>query len=149
MKLKLILLLAVACISAAQANAQVYAITNARIVTVAGPAVEKGTVVMRNGLIESVGASAKIPGDAVVIDGTGYTIYPGFIDALTNLGIQAQPQRPAGGGPQAQVQAAAVPASNSNYPVGLRPEDSVLDDLRAGDAQFDAARNAGFTTVLT
>ena len=40
MKLKLILLLAVACISAAQANAQVYAITNARIVTVAGPAVD-------------------------------------------------------------------------------------------------------------
>ena len=149
MKLKLILLLAVACISAAQANAQVYAITNARIVTVAGPAVEKGTVVMRNGLIESVGASAKIPGDAVVIDGTGYTVYPGFIDALTSLGIQAQPQRAAGGGPQAQAQQAPAPASNSNFPAGLRPEESVLDDVRAGEAQFDAARNAGFTTVLT
>lgn len=151
MKLKLILLLAVACcLTAVEAKAQVYAITNARIVTVSGPAVEKGTVVMRNGLIESVGASAKVPADAVVIDGTGYTIYPGFIDALTNLGIQAQQQRPAGGGPQAQAQpATTAPASNSNYPAGLRPEESVLDDLRAGEAQFDTARAAGFTTVLT
>ena len=151
MKLKLILLLAVACcLTAVEANAQVYAITNARIVSVSGPAVDKGTVVMRNGLIESVGASAKVPADAVVIDGTGYTVYPGFIDALTNLGIQVQQQRPAGGGPQAQAQqAATAPTSNSNYPAGLRPEESVLDDLRAGEAQFDAARAAGFTTVLT
>ena len=151
MKLKLILLFTMAfCLATVESNAQVYAITNARIVTVAGPAIEKGIVVMRNGLIESVGPDAKIPGDAVVIDGTGFTVYPGFIDALTNLGIQAQQQqRPAGGGPQGQAQPAAAPASNSNYPVGLRPEDSVLDDLRPGEAQFEAARAAGFTTVLT
>jgi imidazolonepropionase-like amidohydrolase len=153
MKLKLILLLAVACcLTAVKAEAQVYAITNARIVTVSGPTIEKGTVVMRNGLIESVGPNAKVPGDAVIIDGTGYTMYPGFIDALSNLGIQAQQsqQRPGGGGgPQAQAQQAATPASTSNYPAGLRPEDSVLDDLRAGESQFDAARAAGFTTVLT
>ena len=151
MKLKLILLFTMAfCLATVESNAQVYAITNARIVTVAGPAIEKGIVVMRNGLIESVGPDAKIPGDAVVIDGTGFTVYPGFIDALTNLGIQAQQQqRPAGGGPQGQAQPAPAPASNSNYPVGLRPEDSVLDDLRPGEAQFEAARAAGFTTVLT
>src|SRR3954453_8145672 len=103
MKVKLILLLAVAfCLVAGDARAQVYAVTNARIVTVSGPTIEKGTVVLRNGLIESVGAAARVPGDATVIDGTGLTIYPGFIDALTSLGIQAQqPQRPAGGGPQA------------------------------------------------
>jgi imidazolonepropionase-like amidohydrolase len=152
MKLKLILLLALAfSLTAVQARAQVYAITNARIVTVSGPAIEKGNVVMRNGLIESVGPTAKVPADAVVIDGTGFTVYPGFIDALTNVGIQAQQpqQRPAGGGPQAPAQQAGSPSSNSNYPAGLRPEDSVVDDLRAGDAQFEAARNAGFTTVLT
>ncbi|MFZ1700370.1 MAG: amidohydrolase family protein, partial [Pyrinomonadaceae bacterium] len=31
----------------------------------------------------------------------------------------------------------------------LRPEENVQDDLREGDAQFEASRNAGFTTVLT
>jgi imidazolonepropionase-like amidohydrolase len=148
MKSKLFLLLAVAyCLLSVEAHAQTYAITNARVVTVSGPAIERGTVVLRNGLIDSVGANIKVPADAVVIDGNGYTVYPGFIDALTSLGIQAQQQRPAGGGPQAQQ--AAAPASNSNYPAGLRPEDSVLDDLKAGETQFDAARNAGFTTVVT
>jgi imidazolonepropionase-like amidohydrolase len=152
MKLKLILLFAVACcLAVAQARAQTYAITNARIVTVSGPTIEKGTVVLRNGLIESVGANAKVPGDAVVIDATGLTMYPGFIDALTNLGIQTQqspPQRQ-GGGPQGGQAQAAQPASNSNYPAGLRPDDTVTDDLRAGDAQFDAVRAAGFTTAVT
>src|SRR4051812_48565096 len=120
MKLKLILLLAVACcLTAIEADAQTYAITNARIVTVSGPTIEKGTVVLRNGLIDAVGANVSAPADATIIDGTGLTVYPGFTDALTNLGLPAQPARPTGGGggggggPQAQ--AAATPApSNSN-----------------------------------
>jgi imidazolonepropionase-like amidohydrolase len=153
MKLKLFLLFAVACcLAAANVHAQTYAITNARIVTVSGPAIEKGTVVLRNGLIDAVGANLTAPADAMIIDGTGFTVYPGFIDALTNLGIQT-PQRPTGGGgggPQAQQQQqAAQQTSNSNYPAGLRPEELVIDDIRAGEAQFEAARNAGFTTVLT
>jgi len=156
MKIKLILLLAVACgLTAVEADAQTYAITNARIVTVSGPTIEKGTVVLRNGLIDAVGANVSAPADATVIDGTGLTVYPGFVDTLTNLGLAAQPARPTGGGgggggggPQAQ--AAATPAaSNSNYPIGLRPEEMAIDDIRAGEAQFEAARNAGFTTVLT
>lgn len=149
MKVKLILLLAVAfCLASVSARAQTYAITNARIVTVSGPAVEKGTVVLRNGLIESVGAEARVPADAVVIDGTGMTVYPGIIDALTGLGLQTQQsQRQPGGGPQAATQTA--PAAGSNYPAGLRPEDTVIDDLRAGEDQFASARAAGFTTALT
>src|SRR4051794_35766573 len=119
MKSKLFLLLAVAyCLLTVEAHAQTYAITNARVVTVSGSAIERATVVLRNGLIDSVGPNIKVPADAVVIDGNGYTVYPGFIDALTSLGIQAQQQRPTGGGPQGQ-QTAAVPASNSNYPAGL------------------------------
>jgi imidazolonepropionase-like amidohydrolase len=157
MKLKLFLLFAVACcLAATEARSQTYAITNARIVTVSGPTIEKGTLVLRNGLIDAVGPNLMPPADAVVIDGTGFTVYPGFIDALTNLGIQAQPQqqqRPGGGGgggPQAQQQQqAAQTVSNSNYPAGLRPEELVLDDLRPGESQFEAARNVGFTTVLT
>jgi len=153
MKIKLILLLAVAfCLTSPEARAQVYAITNARIVTVAGPTIEKGTIVMRNGLIDAVGANVSAPADATIIDGNGLTVYPGFIDALTSLGIQAQQPQPTGGrgggGPQAQP-AANSATSNSNYPAGLRPEEAAIDDIRAGEAQFEAARNAGFTTALT
>ncbi|NBR68131.1 MAG: amidohydrolase, partial [Actinobacteria bacterium] len=54
-----------------------YAITNARIVPVAGPAIEKGTLVVRDGLIAAVGATVTPPADARVVDGSGLTIYPG------------------------------------------------------------------------
>src|ERR1051326_6407371 len=103
MNRKLFLLIAVACcLAATEVRAQTYAITNARIVTVSGPAIEKGTIVLRNGLIDAVGPNLMPPADAIVIDGTGKTVYPGFIDALTNLGMQAPQQtgqqRPGGGG---------------------------------------------------
>jgi hypothetical protein len=133
-------------------NAQSYAITNAKIVTVSGATIDKGTIVIRDGLITGVGASVATPADAVVVDASGLTVYPGFIDTLTSLGLPAPAPRPAGpGGGQAAAAAAAqqAPASNSNYPLGLRPEEMVADDLRAGEQQFDAARAAGFTTALT
>lgn len=145
---------AVFCIAfSSSAYGQSYAITNARIVTVSGPAIEKGTIVVREGLIFAVGANVAVPADAIVFDGTGMTVYPGFIDAVSNLGMPAAPQRPAGPGGGAAAAAAAAaaqqaPTSNSNYPSGLRPEDMAADDLRAGEAQFETARAAGFTTAL-
>ena len=137
----------------AQTRTETFAITNARIITVSGAAIEKGAVVVRNGLIEAVGANAKIPADARTIDGTGLTIYPGFIDANTSLGLAAAPaapQRPVGqvGGGQLAAQT-SQPQSNSNYPDGLQPEEYAAGKLKAGEAQFETNRNAGFTTVLT
>lgn len=159
MKVKLLLFAAAAIgsVFSLQVFAQSYAITNARIVTVSGATIERGTVVVRDGLIEAVGADVRSPADAQVFDGTGLTVYPGFVDAMTNLGIPAP--RPAGtpgagGGGFGQAAAAAAAAasanpSNSNFPFGLRPEEMTLDEVRAGDAQFEANRNAGFTTALT
>ncbi len=155
MKLKLVLyaIAATLMFAAVSVSGQSYAISKVRIVTVSGATIENGTVVIRNGLIESVGADARIPADAQVFDGNGLTVYPGFIDALTNLGIAA-PSRPATGGPGGGAAAAAAAAaqaqpSNSNYPAGFRPEYTSLDDIRAAESQFEAVRNAGFTTALT
>jgi imidazolonepropionase-like amidohydrolase len=157
MKLKPLLygFAAISLLSAA-ADAQSVAITNARIVTVSGPTIEKGTVVIRDGLIQAVGADAKAPADAQVIDATGLTVYPGFIDSLSTAGLQVQTQqRPAGGpgggggGQGAQQAAAQAQPSNSNYVVGIRPEVSAVDDIRAGDSQFETIRNAGFTSALS
>src|ERR1041384_1348487 len=76
-----------------------YAITNARIVTVSGPVIEHGAVVMRNGLIAAVGENVSAPPDARVIDGSGLTVYPGLIDSYTNLALpEASPAPSPGGG---------------------------------------------------
>src|SRR5690606_18888245 len=116
-----------------------------RIVTVSGAAIDRGTVVIRNGLIEAVGADVTPPADSKVFDANGATVYPGFIDAGTNLGIQPA-QRPAAG---QQSQAAQSSPGVSNYPEGLRPEDVIALELRASESQFESARNQGFTTALT
>ncbi len=154
-KLFLLVLTAICSFSAVSANAQTYAITNAKIVTVSGATIEKGTVIIRNGLIDAVGANLQAPAGSQVFDATGMTVYPGFIDSLTNVGMPAPRPGGQGGGPggggqaAAAAAAAAAPTSNSNYQAGLRPEDTAVNDIRAGEAQFDAVRNAGITTVLT
>ncbi len=60
--------------------------------------IERGTVIIRNGLIAAVGANVAAPADARVIDGTGLTIYPGLIDANTTLGIPRPTPSPATSG---------------------------------------------------
>jgi imidazolonepropionase-like amidohydrolase len=143
-----------------------YAITNARIVTAATPAtIERGTIVIRNGVIQALGASVATPADARVIDGNGLTVYPGLIDAHSSLGIPAPrgqqnlaarfPGVPAellafaasqqpGGQPQQQQG-----APNSLYPPGLQPEIRAIDQVRIEGDAFDAAHTAGITTALT
>lgn len=69
-----------------------FAIRNARIVTVSGPDIENGTVVIRDGKIEAVGASVNVPAGAQTIDGRGLSVYPGMIDAGTNMGLVEVPQ---------------------------------------------------------
>ncbi len=135
---------------------EIYAITNARIVTGGSTNVERGTLVIRDGLIESVGANVRPPADARIIDGSGLTIYPGLIDANTTLGIgaPAAAPRPAAGAATTVnfTLGAASPAAaspNSSQPVGLQPEILAADIIQPGGDQFDNWRNAGFTAALT
>ena len=130
-----------------------YAITNARIVTVSGPIVERGTVVVRNGLIAAAGANISAPPDARVIDGTGLTVYPGLIDSYTNLALPEAPPAPSpGGGPAAfmvTTQARPSGGPNSTQPVGLQPEVMVEDVIRSTGNELESSRNVGITTALT
>ena len=66
---------------------RVHALTNARIVTAPGKTIEKGTVLIRDGLIVEVGPDVKVPAEARVWDLAGKTIYPGFIDAYSRLDL--------------------------------------------------------------
>jgi imidazolonepropionase-like amidohydrolase len=149
------LLLLCAGVSNAQHSAvDTYAITNARIVIGSGPVVDRGTVVIRNGLIAAAGANVTAPPDARLIDGTGLTVYPGLIDSYTNLALpEAAPSPSPGGGgggfffAQQQQRPAAGP--NSTQPAGLQPEVMVEDVIRAGGNEIEASRNVGITTALT
>jgi imidazolonepropionase-like amidohydrolase len=133
-----------------------YAITNARIVTVTGPVIEKGTIVIRDGLIAAVGDNVSSPADARVIDGSGLTVYPGLIDANTNLALPAPSPAasPAGGGAGfiatlQRQQPATGGGPNSTQPPGLQPEIMAEDMIKPGGSEIESARNIGITTALT
>src|SRR5688500_10015087 len=72
----------------------VYAIKGARLVTAAGAPVASGTIVIRNGLIEAIGADVQPPADATVIEGAGLSVYPGLIDMGTSTGLETNAPAP-------------------------------------------------------
>ena len=129
-----------------------FAITNARIVPVSGPVLETGTVVIANGLIQSVGASATIPPEAWVIDGKGLTVYPGLIDAGNDLGI-TKPEAPA---EEARGRGRRRGAAPVHEHISMGPEDRpgtspwivASDDFNSTDKPIESWREAGFTTAL-
>ncbi len=130
------------------------AIRNARIVTVSGATLDRGTVVLRNGLIESVGASTAVPGDAWVVEGEGLTVYPGLIDALSTVGLNTpapavQTTGRRGGPPTGDP----APAG----PIARGPEDRPLntsyllaaDQITLADRRIESYRNLGFTSAVS
>jgi imidazolonepropionase-like amidohydrolase len=125
-----------------------WAITGARIVPVSGRDIAKGTIVIRNGLIEAVGANVEAPAGARLIDGTGMTVYPGFIDSYGSLGLPSG-NGAAGGNQGGQATPAPNLAPNSRYAAGMQAEIRAVDLLAPPANAFKSAREAGFTAALT
>jgi imidazolonepropionase-like amidohydrolase len=74
-------------VSAQSQPPSVVALTHAKIFTLAGPAIENGTLVIRDGKIAAVGANVEVPAGAQVIDAKGLQIYPGLFDPITQMGM--------------------------------------------------------------
>jgi imidazolonepropionase-like amidohydrolase len=127
----------------APAQDAAWALTNARIETVTKGVIERGTIVVRDGLIVAVGTDVTPPADARVLDLSGRTVFPGLIDLISSLGIAAPPA-PAAGRAAAQ---AAPPAEGA--PVGLEPDRVVADEFRPQAADVKNLRDGGITAVLT
>lgn len=64
-----------------------FALTDARIVTVSGPVIEQGTILVENGRIKAVGRDVTVPSGVRVVNARGLSVYPGFINAATTLGL--------------------------------------------------------------
>ncbi|MDQ2929823.1 MAG: amidohydrolase family protein [Gemmatimonadota bacterium] len=72
---------------AGSVSAQTIAITGGKVFPVSGPAIEGGTVLIRNGKIAAVGKDIAIPNDAEKIDATGKWVTPGLVNSSTSLGL--------------------------------------------------------------
>ena len=120
----------------------IYAIRGARIVTAAGAPIESGTIVIRRGTIDAVGASVAVPADAAVIDGAGLTVYPGLIDlGNTRAADQAIPQTP-------QNMRTTAELERWKRLQILKPQARAADSVRVDDAELTRLASAGITSVL-
>jgi hypothetical protein len=131
------------------------ALRGGRIVTVSGPVLEKGTVLLHNGLIEAVGEVVDIPKDAWVIDGAGLTVYPGLIDALSTVGLPetlGQPATPGRAAAPANPLGAQEPVMPYEQGPELRPFTTTwvraADLLNPADRRIEETRSAGFTSAV-
>jgi len=147
--LSLCLLALVAAPALAQ-RPRVYAITDATVIVAPGRILEGATVVVRDGLIESVGTDVAVPADAETIDGAGLTVWPAFIDPYSHLG-----QKPAEGGGGGFSLAALFSGPGeadpgTGHPIELvHPQYRVNSALVSDDGAFEKHREAGFGTALS
>jgi imidazolonepropionase-like amidohydrolase len=111
-----------------------HALVGARVVTAPGQVVEDATIVIRNGLIQSIGRNQDPPAGARVWDLTGHNVYPGFIDAHADLGMDDVPE---GGdvGP-------------THWNPQVRAWFSTTDNLQDDEERRQAVRSQGFGAAL-
>ena len=69
-----------------------HALTNARVVQAPGQVLDNATIVIRDGIIKEVSRGGEAPAGARIWDLSGHTVYPGFIDAHADLGMDAVPE---------------------------------------------------------
>lgn len=119
------------------------AIEGARIVQAPGRVLDRGTVVLRDGLILAVGRDVAVPYDAERIPGDSLTVYAGFLDALSHAGVP-KPKPDAG-----RRERSFDPGNPPDDEAGIQPDRNVRDLLDAGDASIEALRNLGFTIAHT
>ena len=124
---------------------QYFAIRGARVVPVSGPPMEDATVVVARGVIVAVGKGATIPADAWVIEGKGLTVYPGLVDAFTDVGIPPPAPAPSTeSAPRRPTELARGPEDRPNS----TPWRNAAEEVSLADKRIESWRNAGFTTVV-
>jgi imidazolonepropionase-like amidohydrolase len=110
------------------------ALVGATIFTGTGERLDNGTVLLKDGKIESVGANMAAPAGYTVVDAKGKWITPGIIDVHSHLGVYPSPGIAAhsDGNEATDPNTAEVWAEHSVWPQ---------------DEGFNAARRGGITTM--
>jgi imidazolonepropionase-like amidohydrolase len=114
--------------------ATTYALTHAKIFTLAGSPIDDGTIVIRDGKIAAVGANVEIPAGAQVIDAKGLQVYPGMFDAVTQMGLREI----------GAVNSTVDSAETGNY----NPDVVAATAVSPSSEHIPVTRAAGITEVL-
>ncbi len=113
-----------------------FAITDATIVTVSGTTILNGTVVIKDGKIAAVGQNVAVPSGAIRIDGKGLSVYPGMIDAGTNMGL-------------AEISGGAAGTVDVSETGNINPNAKAILAVNPHTSHINVTRVNGITTVLS
>lgn len=135
---------------------RVHALTNARIVAAPGKTIEKGTILIRDGLIVEVGPDVKVPAEARVWDLAGKTIYSGFIDSYSRLDLpetlKPEPPRSDTDSDDPGAKPKEIPRESAkgtrSWNPRVTPERRAADYLNLDKKATKALRDLGFASAL-
>ncbi len=112
------------------------AITNGRVLTMAGQTHERGTVLIDGEKIVDVGADLQVPSNADVIDATGKFVMPGFVESHSHVGIWGD-----------SVGWEGRDFNETSDPI--TPHMRAIDGINPRDPAFKDVLAAGITTLMT
>jgi imidazolonepropionase-like amidohydrolase len=117
-----------------KATTGVFALMNARMETISHGVVT-GNLIIRDGKIAAMGPDAAAPAGAQVIDCSGKTIYPGFIDGGTRVGL---------------AEITSIDVTQDFQEVGdLTPQVKALTAVNPNSVIIPVTRVSGITTLIT
>lgn len=139
------------------ARPRVYAIQGAHVVVAPGQVIEKGTILVRDGIITAVGAEGSaqvaLPADAEIVEGKELTVYAGLIDPFTHLGVPKGKEEAAGGEgrgsdrPKAKERPVERGPGRENLQIRSDAKGALLFQTPPA-AELDRLHGMGFTSVL-
>ena len=119
------------------------ALTNAKIYITPTEVVNGGTLLFQKGKVVAVGKSVTLPKNTVVIDASGKTIYPSFIDIFSGFGVE-KPEKVASEGRSAEFDTSREGFYWNDH---IMPENKAVDKFKYDDTVAKTLREAGFGIV--
>jgi imidazolonepropionase-like amidohydrolase len=119
-----------------------YALTNATIYVSSTQKIEKATLLIKENKIVEVGTNVSIPKGSTIIDASGKTIYPSFIELYSEFGISKPTARPNGNfTPQYETN-----RDGYYWNDHIKPEYNAFENLNYDEKAAKNLREAGFGT---
>ncbi len=125
---------------------RVHALVGARVVVRPGKVLDRATVVVRDGIVISVGGGAP-PADARVWDLQGRTVYAGLVEPYLDFASGKKPPPP-GSAAEAPKPPPLIPSGGVRHPnPRVRAEERVAESLVLDEKELETLRAVGFASA--
>ena len=129
-----------------------YAFTNANIIVDYNTTIENGILIIKNGVITSVGKDVSIPEGIRKFDLTGNYIYPSFIDLYTNYAIVENKSNSSSSGWMSSYNNPQMLSNKDgafSWNESIRPEYNSVENIKFDQKKSNDLRKEGFGSVVS